>query len=197
MKWLVCLGLCVALAAGAQARQQAAIASAHPLATTAGYDILKRGGNAFDAAVAVAAALAVVEPYSSGIGGGGFLLLHRADDNKQVMIDARETAPAGVKREQYLDAAGRPVQGATVRGATSAGIPGTPAGLVHVARHYGVLPLAELLAPAIKLARDGFAVDPRYARIAGIRQQSLIREAEAARIFLVGGAALTVGYPLK
>ena len=100
----------------AGAQPQAAIASAHPLASEAGYEILKRGGNAFDAAVAVAAALAVVEPYSSGLGGGGFFLLHRASNNKQVMIDARETAPAGVKREHYLDTAGNPVKGATMQG---------------------------------------------------------------------------------
>lgn len=123
----------------ALAQQTHAIASAHPLATAAGYEILKRGGNAFDAAVAVAASLAVVEPYSSGLGGGGFFLLHRASDNKQVMIDARETTPAGVKREHYLDAGGNPVRGATLEGGTASGIPGTPAGLVHLAQRYGVL----------------------------------------------------------
>lgn len=148
----------------ALAQQTHAIASAHPLATVAGYEILKRGGNAFYAAVAVAASLAVVEPYSSGLGGGGFFLLHRASDNKQVMIDARETAPAGVKREHYLDAGGNPVRGATLEGGTASGIPGTPAGLVHLAQRYGALPLADTLAPAIRLARDGFAVDGRYVK---------------------------------
>ena len=191
--------LCVLLlvAADATAQQQAAIASAHPLATEAGYEILKRGGNAFDAAVAVAAALAVVEPYSSGLGGGGFFLLHRAADNKQVMIDARETAPAGVKPEHYLDAAGNAVKGATMQGGTASGIPGTPAGLVHLAKTYGTLPLADTLAPAIRLARDGFAVDGRYARIAKIRESFLRTQPEATRIFLADGQALTQGYLLK
>jgi gamma-glutamyltranspeptidase / glutathione hydrolase len=183
--------------ASAQAQTQAAIASAHPLATEAGHEIFKRGGNAFDAAVAVAAALAVVEPYSSGIGGGGFFLLHRASDNKQVMIDARETAPAGVKPEHYLDASGNPVQGATMQGGTASGIPGTPAGLVHLAKTYGTLPLADTLAPAIRLAREGFAVDGRYARIAKMRESFLRTQPEAARIFLADGQAPAVGYSLK
>ena len=188
--WFVAVG-------SAWAQQTSAIASAHPLATEAGHDILKRGGNAFDAAVAVAAALAVVEPYSSGLGGGGFFLLHRASDSKQVMIDARETAPAGVKREHYLDANGNPVKGATMQGGTASGIPGTPAGLVHLAQRYGTLPLADTLAPAIKLARDGFAVDGRYARIAKIREGVLRKLPEASRIFLADGQALTPGYVLK
>jgi gamma-glutamyltranspeptidase/glutathione hydrolase len=187
----------LALVGNAWGQQQAAIASAHPLASEAGHEILKRGGNAFDAAVAVAAALAVVEPYSSGLGGGGFFLLHRVSDNKQVMIDARETAAAGVKREHYLDAAGNPVRGATMQGGTAAGIPGTPAGLVHLAQRYGALPLKQTLAPAIRLARDGFAVDGRYARIAKIREGVLRKLPEASRVFLADGQALTQGYVLK
>ncbi len=193
--FLFCVLFAVACHAGAQ--QQAAIASAHPLATEAGHEILKRGGNAFDAAVAVAAALAVVEPYSSGLGGGGFFLLHRAADNQQVMIDARETAPAGVKLEHYLDASGNPVKGATMQGGTASGIPGTPAGLAHLAKAYGALPLAQTLAPAIRLARDGFAVDGRYARIAKMRENFLRTLPEATRIFLADGLALTQGYVLK
>lgn len=181
----------------AYAQTQAAIASAHPLATAAGHDTLKRGGNAFDAAVAVAAALAVVEPYSSGIGGGGFFLLHRAADGKQVMIDARETAPAGVKLEHYIDAAGNPIRNATMEGGTASGIPGVPAGLAHLAQHYGTLPLTDTLAPAIRLARDGFAVDVRYARMAKMRERHLRGLPEASRIFLADGQALNAGYVLK
>ncbi len=194
---LFCTWLLFAPLSYSQAQQTAAIASAHPLATAAGDEILKRGGNAFDAAVAVAAALAVVEPYASGLGGGGFFLLHRAADGKQVMIDARETAPAGVKREHYFDAAGNPLRGATLYGGTASGIPGTPAGLVHLAQRYGTLPLADTLAPAIRMARDGFVVDGRYARIAKIREAVLRKLPDAARIFLADGQALTAGYVLK
>src|SRR5688572_12488574 len=153
--------LALSFAAGSWAatpsRTGAAIASAHPLATEAGYRVLREGGNAFDAAVAVAAALAVVEPYSSGLGGGGFLLLHRASDRHEVMVDARETAPSGLTAAQYFDAEGRPRPGATTRGGSAVGIPGLPAGLLHVAARYGSLPLAGTFAPAIALARDGFA----------------------------------------
>src|SRR5918996_407970 len=85
---------------------QPAVASAHPLATEVGVAILRAGGNAFDAAVAVSAALAVVEPYSSGLGGGGFWLLHRASDGYQVMIDGREKAPGAAYREMFLDQQG-------------------------------------------------------------------------------------------
>ena len=177
--------------------KDSAIASAHPLATAAGHEILARGGNAFDAAVAVAAALAVVEPYASGLGGGGFFLLHRARDGHQVVVDARETAPGRARPELYLDRDGKPVRGATTQGGTAAGIPGTPAGLAHVAGRYGLLPLADSLAPAIRLARDGFAVDERYARIAGLRERYLRDAAEAGRIFLDGNRAPQAGWLLR
>ncbi len=183
--------------AQAAEQQVAAIASAHPLATAAGYEILKRGGNAFDAAVAVAAVLAVVEPYSSGLGGGGFYLLHRASDGHQVMVDARETAPGAVKQALYVSRDGKPVRGATTQGGTAAGIPGAPAALVHVAARYGALPLVVTLAPAIRHARDGFAVDERYARLAALREHYLQNGAGTSRIFLDGNRVPRVGWILK
>ena len=85
---------------------EAAIASAHPLATAAGMEVLKEGGNAFDAAIAVSAALGVVEPYSSGLGGGGYYLLHQAKDGHDLMVDGRETAPAAASHDMYLDKSG-------------------------------------------------------------------------------------------
>ena len=128
--------------------KNAAIASAHPLATAAGKTILDQGGNAFDAAVAVAAALAVVEPYSSGLGGGGVFLLHRARDNKQIMIDARERAPSRATPDMYRNTSGQARPRTSLDGPLAAGIPGTPAGLAHLAKRYGRLPLSQSLAPA-------------------------------------------------
>lgn len=159
--------------------------------------MLRRGGNAFDAAVAVAAALAVVEPYSSGLGGGGFWLLHRAADNAQVMVDARETAPAAATLAMYLDHSGKPLPGMTLRGGKAAAIPGVPAGIVHLAGKYGRLPLAQTLAPAIALARDGFKVDPRYARVAKLRERFLIDGVNTARVFLDGNQAPQPGFILR
>jgi gamma-glutamyltranspeptidase/glutathione hydrolase len=179
------------------AQQTAAIATAHPLATAAGYEILERGGNAFDAGVAAAAALAVVEPYSSGLGGGGFWLLHRAADGHQVMVDARETAPAGVRPEHYFDQGGKPIPGATRHGGLAAAIPGAPGALAHVAMRYGRLPLSESLAPALRYARNGFKVDSRYASIAKLRERFLQKGAGTARIFLDGGHAPQPGYVLR
>src|SRR2546425_9306062 len=104
----------------------AAVASAHMLATDAGHEILAHGGNAFDAAVAVAAALSVVEPQSSGIGGGGMFLLHRARDGKDTMVDARETAPAAVDAKNYLTPEGKLDQDKSWNGPSAAAIPGEP-----------------------------------------------------------------------
>lgn len=196
----VLLVLCIALAGAARATAApagAAIASAHPLATAAGYEMLRHGGNAFDAAVAVAAALAVVEPYSSGLGGGGFWLLHRASDNHQVMLDARETAPAAVTLAMYLDGSGKPIARATLQGGRAAGIPGVPAGMVQLAQQYGRLPLARSLAPAIALARHGFPVDPRYARVARLRERFLLDGINTARTFLADNQAPRPGYLLR
>lgn len=161
-----------------------AVATAHPAATQAGLEILKSGGNAFDAAVAVSAALAVVEPYGSGIGGGGFWLLHRAADDKRVMIDGRETAPLAADRDMYLDDKGEVVPGLSIDGPLAAGIPGEPAALVHIAERYGRLPLSTTLAPAIRLAEQGFAVEEHYRRMATFRLKALQASPAAAEIFL-------------
>ncbi len=173
------------------------IASAHPAATRAGFEILDAEGNAFDAAVAVTAALAVVEPYSSGIGGGGFWLLHRAADGKQVMIDGREKAPLAAHRDMYLDASGTVIPRLSINGPLAAGIPGEPAALVHIAEKYGRLPLARSLAPAIKLARNGFAVDEHYRKLAGFRLEALRQYPRAARQFLLQGEIPPLGYLIR
>lgn len=166
---------------------QAAVASAHPLATRAGLDILSQGGNAFDAAIAVTAALAVVEPYSSGIGGGGLYLLHQPLNDHYVMIDARETAPSAAHENMYLDEKGEVKSGASINGALSAGIPGIPAALVHLAGKYGRLKLDQSLAQAIVYAREGFPVDEHYRRMAGFRIKALQQNQTASDIFLQQG----------
>lgn len=195
------LGLIVILfvvpAAVAEARPPAAaIASAHPAATAAGREMLEAGGNAFDAAIAVAAALAVVEPYSSGLGGGGFFLLHRARDGREVMIDARERAPLAAARDMYLDDAGEPLARASLDGPLAAGIPGLPAALAHLAERYGELPLARSLAPAIRLACAGFPVTARYRRLAEWRRKALIAQG-AGRLFLDQGRVPQEGFLVR
>ncbi len=170
-----------------------AIASAHPLATEAGMLVMAAGGNAFDAAVAVSAALAVVEPTGSGLGGGGFWLLHRAKDNFQVMVDGRERAPLDARPGMYLNKQGEVIPELSRDGALAAGIPGEPAALVHIAKHYGQLPLTRSLAPAIRLAREGFVVDEKLQRAIEFRQPALAKSPAAAEIFLPQGKPLVAG----
>jgi gamma-glutamyltranspeptidase / glutathione hydrolase len=175
---------------------QHALASAHPLATAAGEEIFAAGGNAFDVAVAVAAALAVTEPQGSGLGGGGFFLLHQAEQGRSVMLDARETAPAAAHADLYLDADGEVIPGLSLDGALAAAIPGTPAALVHLAGEYGRLTLAQNLAPAIRLAEQGFPVDPAFLQMARFRLAALRAGADAADIFLRDGELPAEGEPI-
>ena len=174
-------------ATGGLSLRQAAVASAHPIATAAGEEILRKGGNAFDAAVAVSAALGVVEPASSGFGGGGFFLIHRQSDGKQVMIDAREKAPAAADADMYLDDAGEFVRTRALNGPLAGGIPGLAAGLVALTEQYGSLPLAQTLAPAIRAANEGFKVTERYHRLMGFRAAAMAAYPHTAGIFMPGG----------
>ncbi|MBT2145270.1 MULTISPECIES: gamma-glutamyltransferase [unclassified Rhodanobacter] len=178
-------------AAAAQAAQQrpghAAIASANFHATEAGLEVLAKGGNAFDAAVAVAATLSVVEPESSGIGGGFMAVLHQAKDGRNVFIDARETAPAAVNPKDYLNPDGSPNRDSALKGPLSAGIPGQPAGLVLIAKRYGRLSLQQSLAPAIRIARDGFEPDARLRGAIASMQKDLARWPASAAKYLPNG----------
>lgn len=174
--------------------EQAAIATAHPLATEAGFEVLQKGGNAFDAAVAITAALAVVEPAGSGLGGGGFWLLHRADDQHQVMIDGREMAPGLANAVMYLDEQGEFNPELALNGPLAAGIPGVPAALVHLSEHYGQLPLATALEPAINYAQQGFSVTEGYQQLVGFRQHVLQRYPQSAAQFLDAGEVPELGH---
>ncbi|MDE1168452.1 MAG: gamma-glutamyltransferase [Pseudomonas sp.] len=181
----------------AQAPGEAAIASPHPQATAAGREILQQGGNAFDAAIAVSAALAVVEPYGSGLGGGGFYLLRQAGEPvRYQFLDARERAPQKARADLYLKD-GKLQPGLSINGPLAAAIPGVPAALVELAEHYGKLPLKNSLAPAIRLANQGFAVDRVYRERAIARLAALRDDPESARLFLHDGEVPAEGAVLR
>ncbi len=184
------------LVAAAQKPDGAAIASANKQATAAGMEILAAGGNAFDAAVAISAALSVVEPESSGLGGGGFFLLHR-NDGSATFIDAREKAPLAASRDMYLKADGTADRDKSVNGALAAAIPGLPAALVVVSKKYGRLPLSESLRPAVALAQKGFLWSEKNAAMMGWRAEKLAASSPARKIFLPGGKPPAVGARIR
>lgn len=181
---LLLLSLLLSASVNAQEPSQAAIATAHPLATQAGKHILQSGGNAFDAAVAITATLAVVEPYSSGLGGGGFWLLRDQKQHKTIMLDGREMAPGKAHRDMYLDQDGNYIAKSSVDGPLAAGIPGTVAAMVHLSEKYGNLPLQQVLQSAIKYAEKGFPVTSHYQKMAAFRLSVLQRYKSSADIFL-------------
>lgn len=200
LAFLLLLPMAVALAKEPTARllpPGAVISSATHYATDAGQDVIAKGGNAFDAAVAVSAALSVTEPSSSGLGGGGFFLLHEGKSGRDVMVDARETAPAAANPAMYLDANGELDRDKAINGPTSAGIPGLPAALVHLARKYGRLPLSVTLAPAIRLARDGFEVYPRMENFYAERRAAMERFEGTRKVYLADGDPPKAGEILK
>src|SRR5581483_5296293 len=161
-KFLILLPLVAGLASVARAApmrpvhaQHAIVASVHELASRVGAEIMKSGGNAVDAAVAVGFALAVVHPQAGNIGGGGFMLLRTADGNAR-FIDYREKAPAAATANMYLDGKGDVIPDASLVGYKASGVPGSVAGMVYALKKYGTLPLDRVMAPAITLARSGF-----------------------------------------
>ncbi len=193
-----CVMVCVALTVNAAERPgEAGIATAHPLATEAGHEILAAGGNAFDAAVAISAALGVVEPFASGLGGGAFWLLHLADERTDVFIDAREVAPGAATADMFLDDNGEPIKGASYNGPLSAGIPGQAAGLVHLAEKYGRLPLATSLAPAIRYAAEGIPVHRRMGPGLRFRRKAADHWPAFGEVFYPGGEPLQEGELLR
>ncbi len=173
--------------------KQPVVASANAAAADAGLEILTAGGNAFDAAVAVSATLGLVEPESSGLGGGGFILIRRASDGREIFIDARERAPLAATRNMYLDADGKPERDRAVNGALAAAIPGMPAALDHLAKNYGRFGLDKSLAPAIRLARDGWTFGPKNHAMMGFRKELLGKDAGAAALLLIDGEMPEIG----
>lgn len=200
-KWLIFFILVLPIVVWAQAEgtlkpRQPAVASANAYATDAGLEILAAGSNAFDAAVAVSATLGLVEPESSGLGGGGFFLLRRHDGHT-VFIDARERAPAAASRDMYLNAEGQVERNKAINGPLSAAIPGLPAGLVHVAEQYGRLPLAVTLQPAIRLAREGWQFGSKNRAMFDFKAEIMADSPGAAALFLPGGNLPEIGTWLR
>ena len=171
-----------------------AVASDAPLASGAGVEILRGGGNAVDAAVATGFALAVVYPEAGNLGGGGFALVRMAD-GRSAAIDYREVAPLAATRNMFMDDSGRLTR-ASVVGPLASGVPGAVAGLIATHQRFGSLPLARVMAPAIRLAEDGFAVDSLLAQSLA-RYAELIGQFAGGPVFLPGGRALPAGSTLR
>ncbi|MBN8520998.1 MAG: gamma-glutamyltransferase [Alphaproteobacteria bacterium] len=165
--------------------KQFMVATAHPLATQAGFDILSRGGTAADAAIAVQLVLGLVEPQSSGIGGGGFVLYYDAKTGKLTSFDGRETAPRLAGRHMFIGEDGKPLPfyKAAV-GARAVGVPGIPALMETLHKSHGRLPWRDLFSPAITLAETGFAVSPRLSALAQADRQRLKHHVDTQLYFM-------------
>ena len=200
---LALLGSVSALcAAGVQAASVAPVAAEHGmvvtaqhLATQVGVDVLKKGGNAIDAAVAVGYALAVVYPAAGNLGGGGFMTLQLADGRK-TFLDFREKAPLGASANMYLDASGNVVKGLSTKGYLAVAVPGSVAGFEMARAKYGTLPRATLMAPAIKLAERGFVLQQGDADFFQTAVADLRADAPSATIFLNKGELPIAGHKL-
>jgi gamma-glutamyltranspeptidase/glutathione hydrolase len=198
---LIPLFLCVlqgaiAFALAPVAGRNGMVASSEPLASQAGVGILQAGGNAVDAAVAVGFALAVTFPQAGNLGGGGFMLIRMAS-GEAVVVDYREQAPAAATRQMYQDARGDLIPGASTVGARAAGVPGTVMGLALAEQKYGHLGLERVMAPAIRLARNGFPVSYSLAQTLG-SERALLQKFDGSRhIFLHDGNLFAPGAILR
>jgi gamma-glutamyltranspeptidase/glutathione hydrolase len=172
----------------------AMVASVHELASRAGVEMMQAGGNAVDAAVATGFALAVVHPQAGNLGGGGFMLVRMAD-GKTHFIDYREKAPAAATANMYLDAKGNVIEDASVVGYRAIGVPGSVAGMVYAQKKYGKLTLDRVIAPAIKLAREGYAL--AWEDIEDLKDKHLAEFPESRRIFQRDGNYYQQGETLR
>lgn len=169
------------------------VASEQELATQIGVDILKAGGNAVDAAVAVGFALAVALPNAGNIGGGGFMMVHDARSGKDIALDFREVAPKGASRNMYLDAAGKVIDGKSLYTHYAVGVPGTVAGMTHALSRWGSMPLARVMAPAIALADKGYPVSITLAKTLDQEKKNMGRWPATQAVFWKNGAPLQSG----
>lgn len=169
------------------------VVSAHPLASDAGVEMFKQGGNAIDAAVATAFAISVVEPFSAGIGGGGFAMVRLTENNEIKALDFRERAPQKATQNMYLDAEGKVRPKSSINGHLAVGVPGTVAGLYELHRQYGKLPWETVVKPAINLAKDGFLVGEKFVNSVNARKEVLLANPAAKEIFTRNGQMWKVG----
>jgi len=169
------------------------VSTEHHLATEVGVEILRAGGNAIDAAVAVGFALAVVLPNAGNLGGGGFMLLHDESSKRQVALDFRETAPAAANRDMFLNAAGDVVPGVSLDTHIAVGVPGTVAGLFKAHGAFGHLPMKQLIAPAIELAEHGFNISYELEALLKVHQSRLGQWPATRAIFFKNGRPLVAG----
>ena len=181
----VALSLTVLVALGAAATKpahapRAIVVSVHELASRAGVEMLQAGGNAIDAAVATGFALSVVHPQAGNLGGGGFMLIRPAS-GRTSFIDFREKAPAAATANMYLDAQGNVIEDASLVGYKAIGVPGSVAGMVYAEQHYGKLTVQQVIAPAIKLARDGYPL--AWSDAQDLEDKDLAKFPESRRIF--------------
>ena len=170
--------------------KHAMVVSNNEIASRVGADIMRRGGNAIDAAVAVGFAMTVTYPVAGNIGGGGFMVIRLAN-GQSVALDYREVAPRAASRNMYLDSAGK-LTDKSIVGHLSVGVPGAVAGMAEALRKYGTMSLAEAIAPAIRLAEEGWIVDSSFSK--GLSSDSaLLTQFEGKRVFYPGGGAFAAG----
>jgi len=197
MKFLIKIILIISLTSSLSFAQLARsrngmVSSASDLATKVGVEILQKGGNAIDAAVAVGFALAVTYPAAGNIGGGGFLVYYR-NDGFSTTIDFREKAPSKAHRDMYLDSVGNPLLNLSQEGATSVGIPGSVDGLIYAHKKYGRLKFSDVIEPAIKLAKYGFRLSYDLAKSINSNYENFVKYESSKKIFTKGGEKFQEG----
>jgi len=183
-------------AAFAQQVGNGIVVSDSELATKVGMEILKRGGNAMDAAVATAFALGVVDPASSGVGGGGFMVIYQAKEKKAHVLDFRETAPSATRRDLYIKG-GRPAPALSLTGALAVAVPGEVAGLTEALKRFGTLPLPTVMAPAIRYAAEGFPLRGHLRHAIERQFPSIRKSPDLARVFLAKDEVLPEGERIR
>lgn len=176
-----------------QVGSQGMVVGPERLAAEVGQEILRQGGNAVDAAVATGFALAVTYPQAGNLGGGGFMLIHLAEPNKQVFIDYREMAPSRADRDMYLDDAGEVDRESLYFSHLSAGVPGTVAGLLHALENYGTMTVRQVLQPSVDLALKGIPVTYALHSAIGSRKERLLQDPGASGSYLIEGETPSLG----